>query len=224
MLGGLTQAAVEFLTRYGYLALFVFAFLETSMVFPLLPSELVLPVAAGLLVHGPVTLVAFALVAAGGATAGSLFAYVVFGTAGVRAADRYGAYVRVSQTDIERSRRWFQRWGETAVLWGRLLPVLRSVISIPAGFARMNRATFAAYSAVGSLLFALGVGAVVYYGRQRSVYSFVWVALPDWLTAPLAASPVLAVLLGGLVLVALGVGWRYARRRREDGTGDGPED
>ena len=214
MLGGLTETAVDLVTQYGYLALFVFAFLETSMVFPLLPSELVVPAAAGLLVSGPVTLGAFALAAAAGATAGSVFAYFVLGGASERAADRYGARVSVSQKDVDRSRRWFHRWGESAVLWGRLLPVLRSVISIPAGFAEMNRARFTAYSAVGSFLFNLGVGAAVYYGKQRSLYSFVWRALPDWLTDPLAASPVLAALVVATLLVALGVGWRYVQRRR----------
>lgn len=213
MPGGLTQTALDFIAQYGYLALFVFAFLETSMVFPFLPSELVLPVAAGLLVDSPVTLGAFALVVAAGTTVGSLFAYVVFDTAGVRAADRYGQYVRVSQTDVDRSRRWFRRWGEGSVFWGRLLPVLRSVISIPAGFAGMNRAKFAAYSAGGSLLFSLGVGALVYYAGQRSLYSAAWTALSRWLTRLFATSPVLAALLVASLLVGLGVGWRYWQRR-----------
>lgn len=207
----LTQTVLDLLTQYGYLGLFVFMFLETSMVFPFLPSELVVPFAAGLLVTSIPTLVAFALVAAAGATIGSLFAYHVFGTAGTTVAERYGEYVHVSQDDIDRSRRWFRRWGESSVLWGRLFPVLRSIISIPAGFTEMNRDRFTAYSFIGAFLFDVGVGMVVYYGKDQSLYSAVLDTTLHILTAGsghLVAHPMVSLVGIGLCIFGCVVAWR----------------
>lgn len=140
---------MAFLSRYGYLALLLFVFAETSLLFPFLPSELVMPAAAAVLVTGSVSALAFVGVAALGTVAGSLFAYYVFGAGSSRVVDRFGSYVRVSEPEIERAQRWFGRWGESSVFWGRLLPGLRSVISIPAGFARMNVVKFLLYSGTG---------------------------------------------------------------------------
>lgn len=160
----LTDALLAFLTQYGYLAFFLFMFGESSMVFPFIPSEIVVPAAAGLLVTGPASFCAFVLVGAAGATLGSLFAYYVFGTTSHDALDRYGRYIRVSERDVDRARYWFQRWGESTVFWGRLLPVARSLISIPAGFAGMNSRKFIAYSAAGSALFVAAVAVLVTTG------------------------------------------------------------
>lgn len=89
-------------------------------------------------------------------------------------AERYGQYVHVSQEEIDRSQRWFYQWGKTSMLWGRLLPVLRSIISIPVGFTEMNQGRFTAYTLVGALLFNLGVGTIVYYGKEQSLYLVVF--------------------------------------------------
>lgn len=203
MAGGLTQAFLDFMAQYGYLAVFVFMFLETSMVFPFAPSEVVVPFAAGVLVHDPVTVVTFSLAAAAGATIGSLFAYYLFGTVGERALDRYGRYVHVSEADVERGQRWFRRWGESSVLWGRLLPVLRSIISIPAGLARMSVRKFALYSATGTFVFNAGVAWLVYYGKTRSIYQFVFEATRAAL-APLARySASHPLLLGAIVSIVV---------------------
>lgn len=204
----LTQTILHLLTQYGYLGLFVFMFLETSMIFPLLPSELVIPFAAGVLVTDIPSLALFALVAAAGATIGSLFTYHVFGTTSATVAERYGQYVRVSEDEIDRSRRWFRRWGESSVLWGRFLPILRSIISIPAGFTEMNQRRFAAYSFVGAFLFNIGVGTLVYYGKEQSLYSIVLDATLSIVTAGidhLVAHPVLTFI--GLCILGSIITW-----------------
>lgn len=168
MFEGATQLFLGLARQYGYLA--VFLFLETSMLFPFLPSEVVVPFAAGLIVSDPVSLVAFAAVAAAAGVAGSLFAYYAFGEGGNRLVDRLDDYVSVSPEKVKRSREWFQRYGEHSVAWGRLLPVLRSVISVPAGAAHMSRGKFVAYTALGTFAFNAAVAGVVYYGKRRSVY------------------------------------------------------
>ncbi|WP_435154901.1 DedA family protein [Haladaptatus sp. DFWS20] len=162
-MSGFTETALSLIQQYGFLAVFVFAFLESSMLFPFLPSELVVPAAAGLLVRDPVSFALFVLTMTVGTTLGSLFPYFV-GHEGHEALDRYGRYLRVSADETDRASRWFRRWGEHSVLWGRFLPVLRSVISIPAGFAEMGFRKFVAYTTVGALLFNVSVTGLVYFG------------------------------------------------------------
>lgn len=164
MFGNLGQIALDLVSRYGYLALVVFTFLEASLLFPLLPSEVVLPGAAALLVDGPVTFGLFVASVAVGTTAGSLFAYHVFGECGRAALASHGGWLRLSEDRLERSARWFHRWGQSSVLWGRLLPVLRSVVSVPAGLAGMARWRFTVYTAVGALLFGAAVAGLVVTG------------------------------------------------------------
>ena len=197
----LADPALAFLRRYGYLALFAFAFLETSMLFPFLPSEVVVPAAAALLVSGAVGVVTFAAVAAAGTVAGSLVAYAA-GRRGYDVLDSRAVFV--SEDDLTRGRNWFRRWGEGSVLWGRFLPFLRSVISLPAGFAEMGRAKFAAYSGAGGFAFNAAVAGVVFYGKRRSVYA----AAADWAGAALGTtSPAVLVGVVVLALAVAGAGW-----------------
>ncbi len=199
----LEQTVTTLITQYGFLVLLVFLFLETSMLFPFIPSELVVPLAAVLLVTSPMAFLVFVLTAAAGGTIGSLFLYYVFDMAHQPVIDRYGSYVHVSETDIERAGHWFRRWGESSVFWGRLLPVLRSVISIPAGLSGMNMGKFAVYSGAGSGLFAAAVAALVVTGREvlPSQLLIQWtVTLLDRIVASAVAYPPLAVAVAGLLV------------------------
>lgn len=148
-----TQVVFDFIRQYGFLALFLYMLLETGMILHFAPSELVIPFAAAILVTGPLTFGLFVLVATLGSTLGSVFVYYIFDRYGVRAIDRYGRYVHIDREDLDRSQAWFGRWGENSVFWGRLLPVLRAAISIPAGLAEMEVKKFTLYSALGSLVF-----------------------------------------------------------------------
>jgi membrane protein DedA with SNARE-associated domain len=217
MLAGIEGTATTLLAQYGFLALAVFAFLETSLLFPFVPSELVVPVAAALLVTGPASFLTFVLAIMIGTTVGSLFVYFVFDAAHQPVIDRYGKFVSVSTDDIERASGWFRRWGESSVFWGRLLPVLRSIISIPAGIAGMGVGRFAAYSAGGSGLFAAGVAALVLTGREvlPSQVLLTWLGEQfDRAVAGALANPVLAIVGVGLGLfVALIVRNIYSARR-----------
>ncbi len=164
-MSGFTETALALIEQYGFLAVFLFAFLESSMLFPFLPSELVVPSAAGLLVSDPVAFALFVGAMTVGTTLGSLVPYFV-GHEGHEAADSYGRYIRVSDDEIDRASRWFRKWGEHSVLWGRFLPVLRSIISLPAGFAEMEFRKFVIYTTVGAILFNVAVTWVVYAGRD----------------------------------------------------------
>lgn len=206
-LDGLAQVAREFMRQYGYLAVFAFTFLETSLLFPLLPSEVVLPFAASLLVSDPVSFVLFVVASTAGVTVGSVVAYHIFGRGGEEVVERFGPLLRVSDREIRWSKRWFRRWGESAVLWGRLLPVLRSAISIPAGFASMDRRRFTAYSAIGGLLFNSLVGAAALYGEE-GVYQFLAGRVSGFATS----SPLPVAVGAAVLLVAVGAAALVARR------------
>ncbi|WP_129115035.1 DedA family protein [Halegenticoccus tardaugens] len=229
----LTDLALSSVRRFGYLAIFVFSFLETSMLFPFLPSEVVVPFAAAVLVDGPLSFAAFVFATATGATLGSLFAYYVVGRGGHRAFDDYGGALRVSARDLDRGRRWFRRWGESSVLWGRLFPILRSVISIPAGFAGMAPGKFALYSFVGSALFNAGVAAAVYYGKQQPAYdlALAWLrrgfrlGVDAATSNPLAVAILLALLalLAALLVAALRLTRRLGVGSSDSSGPDGPE-
>ncbi|SEO71444.1 membrane protein DedA, SNARE-associated domain [Halogranum amylolyticum] len=200
-----TRVLLDSLRLYGPLVLCLFTFLETSMLFPLLPSEVVVPAAAALLVTDVPSFLVFVLAATVGGTVGALVPFYVFYDTRVGERDWIRDRIDVSEERIERGQSWFRRWGQSSVLWGRFLPVLRSVISIPAGLAKMEPLRFGAYTAVGTAGFYAAASALVYYGRQQPLFA----AAVD----AAAERPALAVLC---VLVLLGVGvvvQRYSDRR-----------
>lgn len=163
---GTQRLVTGFVSTYGLAFVFVYLVLETSLLLHFLPSEVVLPVAAAILVRGPLSFAAFVLVATAGATIGSLLAYTLFGTNSARLLERYGRFVHVSAADLDRWQRWFERWGETSVFWGRLLPVVRALVSVPAGAAGMDLRTFLVYSAAGAFAFNLSLTYLVYTGTR----------------------------------------------------------
>ena len=202
----LVGTAEDLLVRYGYLAVFCFTFLESSLLFPLLPSEVVLPLAAVLLVSGPASLAAFALAATAGVAVGSVVAYYLFGRGGEEVLERYGPLVRVSDRELRWAKETFRRYGEWSVFWGRLLPFLRSVVSVPAGFASMDLARFTAYSVGGGLVFNLAVGALALSGDgERSVYAVAF----DLVLTAVAERPLL-IAVAALAAVGLAAA-AYAR-------------
>lgn len=201
MLESLSGTALDLLSRYGYVALFVFLFLETSMLFPLLPSEVVVPAGAALLVRGPATFVLFVASGTAGGIVGSLVLYRASASGG-----RYADRVRLSEGERRRAQRWFERWGEGAVLWGRLLPGIRSIISVPAGLAGMDRRRFVVYTAIGTAGFTALVAALVRAGLDARSPS----GLLSRAAAVAAERPALVV---ALVLVVAAVAVLVARRR-----------
>jgi len=200
----LAPSVLELVRLYGPLALCLFTFLEASMLFPFLPSEVVIPAAAALLVTDPASLLVFVLAASVGGTLGAFVPFWVFYRTRFGETGWLGDHLRVSDERIDRAQTWFRRWGQSSVCWGRFLPFVRSVISVPAGVARMAPTRFGAYTIAGSTGFYAATGWLVYYGRQRSLFS----AAVD----AAVANPALAALATlAVVAVALLVGERIRR-------------
>jgi len=126
-----------------------------------LPSELIMPLAGWMLIKEQSLGAAYTLVAGGygalGCTIGSVVAYVVGMWGGRPFLDKYGRYILISSHDLDLADRWFDRSGSWVIFVSRLLPVIRTFISLPAGIARMHFAKFLVYTFVGSFIWCAGL-------------------------------------------------------------------
>lgn len=148
------QWITDTIASMGYAGVFFLTLLET--VFPPIPSELIMPLAGYLVSQGRMTLAGAIVAGTTGSVAGALMLYWVgrrFGEERLKLfADRHGRWLTLSRDDIERASAWFSRHGGWAVFACRLVPGLRSLISIPAGINRMGLPLFIACTALGTLL------------------------------------------------------------------------
>ncbi len=144
-LAGFTIAVIS---AGGYLGVLILMAIESACI-PL-PSEIIMPFAGYLVYKGQFTLLWAATAGALGCNLGSVIAYEVGYYGGRPLVERYGSKLLLSRHDIERADRFFQRFGSAAVFIGRLLPVIRTFIALPAGIARMPRLRFHLYTFVGS--------------------------------------------------------------------------
>jgi membrane protein DedA with SNARE-associated domain len=128
-----------------------------------LPSEIIMPFAGYLVSIGRFNLWLAALGGAVGCNIGSTLAYYVGAIGGRRVVERWGASFLIDMKDLDRAERFFRRFGTAAVLIGRLLPVVRTFIALPAGMARMPQWPFQLYTFVGSYIWCL---ALAYVGEQ----------------------------------------------------------
>jgi len=140
-----------------------------------LPSEITMPLAGWMLVLERDLSMAYTLLAgfygALGCTIGSIITYWVGALGGRPLLSKYGKYILISRHDMERADRWFARWGEETAFFSRLLPIVRTFISLPAGIARMNFAKFSLLTFVGSFIWCLALSwaGYVFGARWREV-------------------------------------------------------
>jgi len=146
-------------TGYGGIALLMA--IESACI-PL-PSELIMPFAGYLVFEGAMKLVWVATAGAIGCNLGSLVAYEIGYSGGRRLVEKYGAYILLSRRELDWADRFFDRWGEAAVFVGRLLPIVRTFIALPAGVARMPRGKFHIYTFLGSWPWCF---ALAYFGMK----------------------------------------------------------
>ena len=146
---------IPFLVDYGLLAIFITMTLESACV-PI-PSEIVVPYGGVLAAQGHVTLWAVVVVATVANLVGSSIAYAAGRYGGRALVLRYGRYVFMSPHHLDVADRWFERRGEVTVFVTRMMPGVRTFISVPAGVARMPYVRFIVYSALGAFLWNLGL-------------------------------------------------------------------
>ena len=196
----------DLIDAIGYPGIVIVMAIEN--IFPPIPSELVLPFAGALSAQGEMNF--WFAVAAG--TAGSLIGAIVLYAvgyfareAGVRSlVTRYGKFLFISETDLDRAAEWFERYGELIIFFGRLIPIIRSIISVPAGYTRMNPIRFILYTTLGTTLWNL---ILTYAGR---VMGENWEEILAFMETYQYAT--LAILI--LAVVAFFV-WRIRQKRRQ---------
>jgi membrane protein DedA with SNARE-associated domain len=154
MLSGLSDWVVDVIDRLGYIGVALLVALEN--LFPPIPSEIVLPFAGFVARDGKATLPGMIIAATIGSILGAWALYGIAAWIGPERLEhflvRHGKWLRLTPADVAKAERWFDRRAVTAVLVGRCVPLIRSLVSIPAGFRRMNFGVFTLYTAIGSLI------------------------------------------------------------------------
>lgn len=144
---------IETINTLGYAGIFLLMLAES--LFPPIPSELIIPFAGFSTANGTLNLWLVLASATIGAVVGMLPWYFlgrIFGLGRVRAlADRYGRWATLNAEEVDTATQWFHRFGPVIVLAGRLIPLIRTLISIPAGLARMPLWRFVLFSTIGAL-------------------------------------------------------------------------
>jgi len=150
----------------GYLGVVIMMAIESACI-PL-PSEVIMPFAGYLTIKTPqnpqpMTLLGAAVAGAVGCVIGSIAAYYAGCYGGRPFIEKYGKYVLIRAKDLDRADAWFAKYGNAAIFVSRLLPVVRTFISFPAGIAKMRMPTFIVYTFLGSLPWCY---ALAYVGRM----------------------------------------------------------
>ena len=154
----------DFLGKHLYEGIFLAALLET--IFPPIPTLAVFPTAGFIASQQGMTLyevVPMIFLGALGATIGSSAIYFIALKLGRAVLLRYLKYVRVSEKKLKQVETWFEKYGDKAVLLGRVVPVMREMISIPAGLLQMKTLKFLLYTFVGSCIWSAGTIIAGYY-------------------------------------------------------------
>ena len=148
------QIIEAIITAIGYPGIALVMFAEN--LFPPIPSELVMPFAGFIVGKGEMNVVAVLVAGTLGAVLGAVALYFIGWWANEtiirRFIRRYGHFFLLSEADIDRTLAFFSKYGQTVVFFGRLIPLIRSLISIPAGMNRMPMGTFLLWTTLGSLI------------------------------------------------------------------------
>lgn len=196
---------VSEISRHGYLAIFIMMVLESACI-PI-PSEAIMlfggALSAGVVIAGVSThlnILAVALIGTIGNLIGSAIAYWVGRTGGRTVIERWGKYVLLKKKDLDKAEEFFKKHGDVSVLISRILPVIRTFISLPAGIAEMPIFKFGLFTLIGSLpwTFALAYSGYAVAGNWQSLTKY--------------DTPISVIF--GLVIIALIVWWYIKRRQK----------
>ncbi|HWS54568.1 MAG TPA: DedA family protein [Pyrinomonadaceae bacterium] len=200
--------AMGLISSTGYFGIALLMFVEN--VFPPIPSELIMPLAGYMVARGELSFVGIVIAGAVGTVLGALPLYYLGRKIGDERlkefADAHGRWLTLSRGDLEAAGRWFDRHGGAAVFFCRLMPGIRSLISIPAGLGRMRLGPFLAYTTAGATLWSAalaGLGYVLGSGFRRA---------GEYL------DPVSWVVVGAVVIAYV---VRVARHKRRPAGGEG---
>jgi membrane protein DedA with SNARE-associated domain len=207
---------MDIISAIGFPGIFGLMTLE-SMCVPV-PSEVVLPFGGALVYMGRLALTGdpvvdtllVAIVGTLGCTAGSVIAYFIGLKGGRPFVLRYGRYLRVHEGHLDMSERWFKKYGDWAIFGSRLLPVIRTFISLPAGMARMKFNRFVVLTTVGSFPWCLALSFIGYYLGE------------NWSTVESLYRPLEIVVVLGVIAAIIYFVWK-SRTERKVGQASEPD-
>ncbi len=195
---------MDFINSLGYFGI-AFGMMIESACIPL-PSEIVLPLGGNMISKGIITMLEANIAAALGSMIGSTIAYFVGYWGGRPFILKYGKYFFVSEKHFYKAEGTFNKYGRSAVFFGRLLPVIRTFISLPAGIARMDFRKFLLYSLIGMLPWNF---ALIFLGYE---YGEKFVAIIEPIYKKFEYAVIAIILLAVLFFAAR----HYLKRKKEN--------
>ncbi len=197
---------IHFLSQYGYFAIFFLMTLE-SMMLPV-PSELVIPFGGYLASLGILNIFLVAVVSSLGGLTGSLIAYYIGYFGGRKFLLKYGYYLLITPEALDMAEKWFKKYGKISVFTTRLVPIIRTFISLPAGIAEMDIKTFSFYTFTGSLIWSAFLAYAGYIlGKNWDAVSHFFSSLDIY------------ILIAGLITLAY-IGYRVYRSYKKNRSGN----
>lgn len=201
---GITEFLAEYITRFiestGYVTVFIGMVME-SMVFPV-PSEAIMPFAGFLIAEGKFTFPGVIAVSTLASIVGSLASYAMGRYGGRPFVDRFGKYLLLDHEELDATERFFSRFGEVTIFISRFIPVVRHLISIPAGVAKMNLLKFSVLTIIGAGLWNSFLTVAGYYLRQN------WTLIMQYSKIVDIVVVIILVLLAGVFV------YRHVRKMR----------
>jgi membrane protein DedA with SNARE-associated domain len=192
-----TQHLTRLLQSYTYPVLFLLVLLE-SLGVPL-PGEIALVTAAAYASSGKISIAIVIALGALGAIVGGVLGYWIGAKGGLPLLTRYGGYIGVRKSHIDRAHAFFERNGSKTILFGRFIAILRTWAAIVAGAAAMSFTTFVTYNTIGSIVWAIAFGLLgFYFGRDL----------------PLLEKYISRVSLGVLIVGVIGIALFFLLKRR----------
>ncbi|MDB5536727.1 MAG: alkaline phosphatase [Devosia sp.] len=165
----MSEWIIGFVTQWGYLGIFLMMVAEN--IFPPIPSELIMPFAGFAAANGSLNVFGVLIAGVLGSLVGTLAWYVAARLLGIKRfrllCNRFGRFATISEDDIDKAVHWFGRYGQWAVLFGRLVPAIRTLISVPAGLAAMPVWKFLIVSAVGTTIWTAILTAAGYLLHEQ---------------------------------------------------------
>lgn len=177
----MAERLISLIEQHGYLAVALLMLLEN--VFPPIPSELIMPFSGAAAANGNLNVVGVVVAGSLGSLAGALLWYWIGRRIGPerlkRWASRHGRWMTLSPKDVGQADAWFDRRGHWAVLIGRLVPAVRTLISVPAGLSEMPVSKFLLWSGIGTVLWTTALAGVGYVLGSNFDTATKWL---DWVT------------------------------------------
>ena len=167
----LTQWITSIMEQLGYFGIALLMFLDN--IFPPIPSEIIMPSAGYTASQGQLLLVGVVIAGCIGSLIAAALLYWVGYTFNheriFRFVDRYGKFLFLKSVDVKKSLDWFEQYGHRIVFFGRMIPAVRSLISIPAGMSHMPFWNFMFYSSLGTIIWTTFLASVGFYFGENQI-------------------------------------------------------